>query len=65
MKSRYSRILELFNRQMKVEVKYTTTGGEYTYIHFSNLSTALPLSVGVTDSFRPKLSNTLKTKANE
>ena len=50
------------NRQFKVEVNYTTVNGEYNYIHSSNLSSALPLSVGVTDSFRPKLLKPWKDK---
>src|SRR5579859_3643299 len=46
---------------MKVEVKYTTTSGEYSYIDSFNISTALPLSVGVTDSFSPKRLNFWKS----
>lgn len=43
------------NGKLKVEVNYNTSNGEYKYLNSYNISPALPLSVGVTDSFRPKL----------
>jgi hypothetical protein len=41
--------------KLKAEVNYHTSNGDYTYLNSYKISSALPLSVGVTDSFRPKL----------
>jgi len=36
-------------------MKYTTASGEFSYIHTCTVASGLPLSVGVTDAFRPKM----------
>jgi hypothetical protein len=43
------------NGKLKVEAHYHTSNGDYKYLNSYNISSTLPLSVGVTDSFRPKL----------
>lgn len=45
----------LANGKLKVEANYHTSNGDYKYLNSYNISSTLPLSVGVTDSFRPKL----------
>lgn len=46
---------DLTQIQVKVEVRYTTSTGNYTYIHSCTVASGLPLSVGVTDAFRSNM----------
>src|SRR5271170_6565902 len=43
-------------KQLAIELKYTTSSGTYSYSHSCIIASGLPLSVGVTDAFRPKRS---------
>jgi hypothetical protein len=42
-------------KKLKIHLTYRTANGEYTYLLSPTIPSELPLSVGVTDSFRPKL----------
>jgi len=46
--------VDLSSLNLAIELKYTTSSGAYSYSHSCIITSGLPLSVGVTDAFRPK-----------